>query len=474
MFSKATYISRRKSLKSKIQTGLLLFLGNDESSINFKDNWYPFRQDSTFLYFFGIDIPGLAAIIDIDEDKEIIFGDDRSVEDSVWIGSTPGIHELAAAVGVTLTLPKSEVSTILLKSSKRGVHYLPPFRPENKQKISEWLKIDQTETSVGASVDFIKAVVSLRSFKSSDEIIEINKAIDITVDMHLAVMKMARAGLKEYELAGVVHRKAIESGGQLAYPLILTINGQILHNHFQGNTLKDGNMVLCDAGAETDLHYAGDLTRTFPVGANFSNQQKEIYQIVLDAHLSAIAALKPGVRFIDVHLVACRKLAEGLKSIGLMKGNVEDAVDHGAHALFFQCGLGHMMGLDVHDMEDLGEQYVGYTEELRKSTQFGIKSLRLGKTLEKDFVLTVEPGIYFIPELIDLWHGENRHSDYINYENLMKYRAFGGIRVEDNFVITKDNAQMLGKPLPRTIDDIQDVRNESLNDKLFGVFRLPR
>ena len=462
MFSKETYVARRKSLKSNMKTGVLLFLGNDESSINFKDNWYPFRQDSTFLYFFGLDRPGLAAIIDIDEDREVIFGDDGSMEDTIWSGSSPGIGELAASAGVHHTLPAGEIARACSKVSARRIHFLPPFRPGNILKISHWLAIDYGETTKRASVEFIKAVVNLRSYKTADEIVEIGKAVDISVDMHLAVMKEARAGMKEHMLAGVAHGKALGAGGELSFPLILTVDGQILHNHFHGNTLRDGHMVLCDAGAETEMHYAGDLTRTIPVSASFNDQQKEIYQIVLDAYRSAVIASKPGVRFMDVHLLACTRLAEGLKALGLMKGNVEDAVHHGAHAMFFQCGLGHMLGLDVHDMEDLGEQYVGYTDELRKSSQFGLKSLRLGKALEKDFVLTIEPGIYFIPELIDLWHGENRHTDYIDFKNVLKYRNFGGIRVEDNFVVTADGAQILGKPLPVTTDEIENVRNMSL------------
>lgn len=463
MFPRECYVARRRRLKSKMKSGILLLMGNDESSINYKDNWYPFRQDSTFLYFFGLDIPGLTALIDIDADKEIIFGDDSSVEDSVWTGAVRRIADLAALACVDHTLPRSKVGDMIHAAPEGRIHYLPPFRAENNRKISEWLNIPQHAVEENASVTFIKAVVSLRSYKAAEEIAEISKAIDITADMHLAAMQLAKAGLKEYTLAGAVHGKAIASGGQLSFPIILTVNGQILHNHFHGNTLQEGQMVLCDAGAETAMHYAGDLTRTFPTGVRFNTRQKEIYQIVLESYRAAVTALKPGVQFRDIHLMACRKLAEGLKAIGLMKGNLDDAVQHGAHAMFFPCGLGHMMGLDVHDMEDLGEQYVGYTEEMQKSTQFGLKSLRLGKALEKDFVLTVEPGIYFIPELMDAWYGEQRYSDYIDYESLMKYRSFGGIRIEDDFLITENEAQMLGKSLPTSIDQIEDFRSKSLD-----------
>ena len=463
MFAAHTYVARRKKLQAEMKSGLLLFVGNDESSINFKDNCYPFRQDSTFLYFFGIDLPGLTAVIDLDEGREVIFGDDITVEDSIWTGSVPTIHELASQAGVGHVLPKSAIEKILRSASAKRVHYLPPFRPENELKISEWLSIRKQEISANASVAFIKAVINQRSFKSDEEVREIVRAVDVTADMHLAVMQGAKSGSMEYALAGVAQGVAIAAGGQLSFPVILTINGQILHNHYHGNMLEPGKMVLCDLGAETEMHYAGDLTRTFPVGPRFSEQQREIYHIVFETYCGAVSDLKPGVLFRDVHLRACRRMAEGLKDLGLMKGDLDEAVKQGAHALFFQCGLGHMMGLDVHDMEDLGEQYVGYTDELKKSTQFGLRSLRLGKALEKDFVLTVEPGIYFIPELIDLWRANKRHSEFINYSNLSKYTAFGGIRIEDDFLITEHGAKILGKSLPVSLRDIEDVRGSFKN-----------
>lgn len=463
VFPSETYVARRAKLKAKMGKGLLLFMGNNESSINYKDNCYPFRQDSTFLYFFGLDIPGLAAIIDIDQDKEVIFGDDGTIEDSIWTGAVPNIRELASRAGVSATSPRRALEKAIQDADRGRVLYLPPFRHDNRQEIAALLGIGLHEVDGKASITFVRAVAGLRSYKTAEELIEINKAVDITADMHLAVMESARAGQKEHFLAGVAHGRAISAGGQLSFPIILTVNGQILHNHFHGNTLQEGQMVLCDAGAENDMHYAGDLTRTFPVGPRFTDQQRDIYEIVLNAYRTAVAALKPGIRFRDIHLLACRQLAEGLKSIGLMKGNMEDAVHLGAHAMFFQCGVGHMMGLDVHDMEDLGEQYVGYEEGVEKSTQFGLKSLRLGRALEENFVVTVEPGIYFIPELMDLWGGEKRYSDYIHYGNLMKYRSFGGIRVEDDFVITQNGSKLLGKPLPTTVEEIEQLRTRSLS-----------
>lgn len=462
-FSKETYIERRNHLKQRVGSGVLLFLGNEESSSNFKDNWYPFRQDSTFLYFFGLDMPGLAAVIDIDQDVEIIFGDNLTVEETIWQGSHPPLSDLATKVGVGKTKAKSEIDGYLASVSDRQIHFLPPYRPENSQKLAGWLNKSIPEIQALVSVEFIKAVVSLRSIKSDEEIVEITKAVNISVQMHKKLMKEARPGMKEYELLGLVTGEAISLGGSVSFPPIITIDGQILHNHSYSNTLEKRKMLLGDFGAESAMHYAGDITRTSPVDSRFSDRQRAIYQIVLTAYQTAVAALKPGIQFKDVHLLACRKLAEGLKDLGLMKGNLDDAVDHGAHALFFQCGLGHMMGLDVHDMEDLGEEYVGYTDDLKKSTQFGLKSLRLGKELEKGFVITIEPGIYFIPKLIDQWQANKLHSDYIDYEKLAHYRNFGGIRVEDAYVITDTGAKLLGEPLEIEINEVERIR-EGISD----------
>lgn len=459
-FPKETYIERRNQLKKKMGSGVLLFLGNEESSSNFKDNWYPFRQDSSFLYFFGLDMPGLAAIIDIDQDQEIIFGDNLTTVEVIWQGAHPPLSELAEAVGIKITQPKNELPKFLDKAANQQIHFLPPYRPENTQKLSEWLHFPVSEIPGRASVDFIKAVVALRSIKTEEEITEINKAVNISVRMHKLAMQEAKPGMKEYQLLGLVNGEALALGGHLSFAPIITIDGQILHNHNYSNTLTTGKMLLGDFGAESAMRYAGDITRTFPVGPEFSPAQREIYQIVFNAYQAAVGALKPGIRFKEVHLLACRKLAEGLKELGLMKGNIDDAVERGAHALFFQCGLGHMMGLDVHDMEDLGEEYVGYTEELKKSKQFGLKSLRLGKELEAGYVVTIEPGIYFIPQLIDQWQAENLHSEYINYDKLAEYRGFGGIRVEDAYVITESGSKLLGDPLEIEIGDVERIRGK--------------
>ena len=461
MFAKEIYRARRQRLKELVGSGVILLLGNEESSMNYKDNVYHFRQDSSFLYFFGLDLPHLAAIIDIDEDTEIIFGDELTIDDIVWTGPMPSLADLAAKVEVQKTKSFNSVEKYLhrVQAERRVVHFLPPYRPENQIKLKKWFELPFDTIPSHTSVKLIQAIITLRSIKEAEEITEMEKAVNTTKAMHLAAMRDARSGMIEAQLAGKVQGIAVSGGGQLAYPVILTINGQTLHNHHHHNTLQSGRLVLGDFGAETAMHYAGDITRTFPVDQRFTPQQKEIYQIVLDAETQCIAALKPGIPYRDIHLQAARIIASGLKELGLMKGDVEAAVEAGAHALFFPHGLGHLIGLDVHDMEDLGEDYVGYTEEIQRSKQFGLRSLRLGRALETGFVLTVEPGIYFIPELIDRWRAENKFTDFLHYEKLEVYKNFGGIRIEDNVLITADGHRILGDPIPKTIEDVEAERS---------------
>jgi Xaa-Pro aminopeptidase len=460
MFQKDTYKQRRAQLKRQVGGGLILLLGNEESSMNYKDNWYPFRQDSSFLYFFGLDRPGLVGIMDVEKDTEIIYGNEATVDDIVWTGVQESLQELAARTSVSVTKPLAALATDIRNARSRNqpLHFLPSYRPEHLLKLSYWLDIPPHLVKEKASVPFIKAVVAQRSIKSPEEVAEIEKAVNISVDMQLAAAGFAAEGMTEAQVASQLYETAIRAGGKLAFPAILTINGQILHNHYTDTVLRKGQMVLCDCGAETAMHYGGDLTRTFPVNRQFSDQQKEIYEIVLDAYTFAVEMLKPGVLYKNVHLRACEKLVEGLQQIGLMKGNVQEAVAQGAHAQFFPCGLGHMMGLDTHDMENLGEEYVGYTEDLKKSAQFGLKSLRLGRALETGFVLTVEPGLYFNPDLMDLWSAEKKFAEFINYNKLEAFRNYGGIRIEEDFLITPERGHLLGKPLPKTVEGIEALR----------------
>ena len=461
LFASQTYKDRRDALKKKLGKGVVLILGNDESSINFKDNWYPFRQDSTFLYYFGLNLPGLTAMIDIDNDRDIIFGNELSIDDIVWTGPQPSLAELAEKVAVTEVLPTSRIADHVNTTTL----YLPPYRPEHSVKLSDWTGKGVAEAAGAYSVELIKAMAEQRSVKSQEELEEINKAVTITSEMHLAVMKAARPGMKEHELVGVAMRTAAEHNVSLSFPPIMTINGSILHNHYYGNKLEEGQMLLFDGGTESPRNYAGDMTRTFPVGGRFDTRQKALYDIVHSAHSAAVEALKPGAVFKDIHLLAAKKLVEGLTEVGIMKGDADAAVNAGAHTMFFQCGLGHMMGLDVHDMENYGEQYIGYTDTLVKSKEFGLKSLRLGKAVEKGYVVTIEPGIYIIPELIDMYKADNKFAEFINYQELESYRDFGGIRVEDDYVITESGSSLLGKPLVRSSEEVEAVRTEAVNNE---------
>lgn len=460
MFSKETYTQRRDRLRKETGQGIVLIPGNNEVGMNYKANTYHFRQDSNFLYFFGLDQPGLAGVMDLDENEDIIFGDELTMEDIVWTGPQPTIADQAARAGVTKTLPFSQLGDFFKDAldKKRPVHFTPPYRHDNMILLSELLYIPLGQLKEKASVGLIKAIVAQRAHKTDEEVAEMEKAVNISGAMHVAVMKAAAAGKKESELAGIAQGIATGMGGDIAYGIILSVNGQILHNHYHGNTLKSGQLLLGDHGAETAMRYAGDLTRTCPVDKKFTSRQKDIYNLVLDAEVSAIESLKPGLTYKEVHMAAALRMAEGLKSLGLMKGDMAEAVEQGAHALFFPHGLGHMIGLDVHDMEDLGEQYVGYSDDVQRSTLFGTAYLRLGRALEPGFVLTVEPGLYFIPELMDQWRSDGLHTDFINYDKLNDWRSFGGIRIEDNVLITSDGHRILGKPVPKTAEEVEKLR----------------
>lgn len=457
MFATNTYVERRQRLKQAMGSGLLLFLGNDESGMNYRDNTYRYRQDSSFLYYFGISQPGLAALINADTGQEIIFGHELSLDDVIWTGPQPTLAERAQQVGVSHTEEPAKLRSYL--QSGATVHYLPAYRPENTIKLSEWLDLPLAQVSAQASVALIKAVVAQRMVKSDEEIAEMHHAVDISRAMHLAAMRATRPGQKEYEVVAAIHAQALAHGGELAYPIIFSVNGQTLHNHYHGNTMQAGQLALGDFGAENPNFYAGDITRTFPVAATFSTQQREIYDIVLKAETSAIEMLRPGITYRSVHLHASGVILEGLRALGLVQGDVEEMVALGVQGLFMPHGLGHAIGLDVHDMEDLGEAYVGYREGLERSTQLGLKSLRLARELEVGFCLTVEPGLYFIPELIEKWRSEGKFTDFINYAKLEAYKSFGGVRIEDNCLISPDGYQILGSaPIPKTAAEVETER----------------
>lgn len=461
MFDRQVYIQRRAVLKEKMDKGLILFLGNEESPMNYTDNTYHFRQHSSFLYYFGLNRPSLAALIDLDSGQEIIFGDEMSMDEIVWMGIKPSIAEDAEMVGISEVLPMVKLYTFLREAAAAGrnIHYLPPYRPENKIKLLRLLNIRPDQFLGKSSEELVKAVVAQREIKESVEIVELDRAANWSVDMHEAAMKFARPGMKEADVAARVTQVVESREGHPSFPVIATIRGEVLHNHDHGNVLKKGQLFLLDAGAETPMGYAGDLTSTFPVSPKFRRKQAEIYQLVLDAHHKTADMLKPGLAFRDAHFEAARVIFDGLKDMGLTMGNTEEAIAEGAHALFFPTGLGHMMGLDVHDMEDLGELNVGYNPGETKSTQFGLKSLRLAKELETGHVLTIEPGIYFIPELFKMWRAENKFKDFINYKKVKSYMGFGGVRIEQDYLITKKGARLVGRKKPMEIDEIEALRS---------------
>lgn len=459
MFNSEVYIARRNQLRNRIKSGIALFIGNVEAPMNYPANTYHFRQDSDFLYFFGLDLPGFIGVIDFDSGKEYLHGNDFDLDDIIWMGPQPTVKELAMKAGVkeTGSLASLDKEMTDAVSKKRKIHFLPPYRGETKMTLGRLLKENPCHMQTLASVELIKAVIALRSIKEKIEILEIENAVDVAYAMHVTAMRMCRPGISEKDVFGAVEGIALAKGAGTSFPVILSINGQTLHNHNHSNTLKTGRMMVTDAGAESLLHYASDITRTTPVGGKFSPLQKEIYEAVLRANLAAIDATGPGVSNRDVHFIACRTLAAGLKDAGLMKGDIAAAVEQGAHALFMPHGIGHMLGLDVHDMEALGENFVGYNDEVKRSEQFGTAFLRFALPYQPGHVFTIEPGCYFIPELIGMWKAEGKYKDFINYDKLDRYMEIGGIRIEDDVLITEDGHKVLGTPIPKTVEEVEQV-----------------
>jgi Xaa-Pro aminopeptidase len=464
MFDNNTYIERRNRLKKDIKSGILLFLGNDSSPMNYPDNTYPFRQDSSFLYFWGIDLPGLAAIIDIDENREILFGRDPTLHDKVWTGPQPSLNHYCLKSGLKESTAPDQLGIELKKALQKGrkIHFLPQYRPENFINIHILLGINPSFVNNYASKPFIKAIVTQRSIKSLEEVEQIEAALEITYEMHVLAMKMSRPGTSEREVVGAMMGLVEASGAAPAYPFIFSVDGQILHNPHHQNVMQNGDIIINDSGVESPMHYASDITRSFPVGGKFTQKQKEIYTVLLNAQLKAIDAITPGVEYRNVHNLTCSQIAAGLNALGLIRGDVNEAVAAGAHSLFMPHGLGHMIGLDVHDMEDLGEDHVGYTDTIRRSPQFGTSHLRLARTLEPGFVVTVEPGIYFIPELIDQWKAQGKFENFIDYQKIENYRDFGGIRIEDNVLVHDDGRRVLGKPIAKTVDEVKALSSQIL------------
>jgi Xaa-Pro aminopeptidase len=457
MFKAATYVERRKLLRKSVGSGLMIFLANEESPMNYPANTYHYRQDSSFLYFFGLSSPGLAAVADADEGTDTLFGDDIGIEDIIWMGNLPKLRDRARSAGVRKVAPRAAFDETVRKALADGrtVHYLPPYRHDAKIALSELLGVPVKDLKARASEAFIKASVDQRLFKSKEEVREMEAAVAVSREMYLAALELAKPGRYEYQISGAMEGIALSYGMHLAFPPIVTINGQTLHMHEHDNLLVKGRLLVCDCGAEAPSGYASDITRSIPVGGKFNARQKAVYEIVLAGQESAIKAIKPGVNFKDIHLQTARTMAEGLKDLGLMKGDAAEAVGAGAHALFFPHGLGHNIGLDVHDMEDYGENHVGYGEKVERSKQFGLAYLRMARELKPGYALTVEPGLYFIPALVALWKKEKKHREFIAYDAVEKFLDFGGARIEDDVLVTEKGRRVLGPPIPKTVADIE-------------------
>ncbi|MDR0681330.1 MAG: aminopeptidase P N-terminal domain-containing protein [Dysgonamonadaceae bacterium] len=454
MFAKEIYIRRREELKKSVGSGLILLLGNGEAAINYEGNAYAFRQDSSFIYYVGLDTPDLAYIIDIENNKEYLLGNELTIDDIIWMGNLPSLKERASQVGIETTLPFSQLPTLLAKN--RQIHYLRPYRYRNQLILSELLNKNTDAAIAGYSIELTKAIIRMRLIKSSEELKELEDAGATGYAMHIVAMKMCQPGVSEREIAGMIEGLAISKGTRVSFATILSMNGQTLHNHDHSGILQSGRLMLCDAGAENINYYASDFTRTTAVGGSYSQQQKEIHNIVLKALDDSIALAQPGITYKSVHRNVYKIIFEGLRNLGLLKGDTEEALNAGVPALFMPHGLGHAMGLDVHDMEDLGETLVGYDDENQRDTMFGYRSLRFGKQLEPGHVLTVEPGIYFIPQLIEKWEKEKINADFIHFNEVKKYLNFGGIRLEDDILITENGCRPIyEKRLPTTVEEIE-------------------
>ena len=449
MYSKETYVSRRAELKKLVKSGVIILFGNNNSPANFPNNGYhPFRQDSSFLYYFGLNRDGLVGVIDVDNDIETLIGDDISIDDIVWYGSVESVHDMAEQVGVKNSAPMKSLKTICNDAmrQKRRIHFLPPYRADIKIQIFDLLGIHPNQQKESASMDLIKAIVKMRSVKTDEEVEELERAAVIGYKMHTTAMKMCRPGITEQEIAGALDGIANGLGSMVSFATILTQHGEIMHGSPSMNKLEAGRLMLCDAGAETINNYCSDNTRTSPVSGHYDQRQLEIYSIVEACHDYVLQVAKPGVKWWDVHFAVCRLMTDRLKELGLMKGDTEEAVRAGAHAMFMCHGLGHMMGMDVHDMERFDQINVGFDEEVRPNLeQFGTNCLRLGRRLQKGFVVTDEPGIYFIPALIDDWKASGHCKEFINFDKLETYKDFGGIRIEDDLLITDDGCRFIGK-----------------------------
>lgn len=456
-------MARRQALSRLVGSGLVLLFGNNDSPANYPSNAYKFRQDSAFLYFFGQHRDGLVGVIDVDQHTETLVGNEIDIDDIVWFGSVKSVSAMAEECGVGATAPMSSLADMVQKALKAGrqVHFLPPYRYDTQIQIMDLTGIHPSKQREAASMPLIQAVIKLRSTKSAEEIAEIERACAIGYKMHVTAMKMCRPGVTEQAIGGAIDGVAYAEGCMPSFQSIVTMHGEIMHGNPSPRQLESGRLMLCDAGAETNENYCSDNTRTTPISGHYTQRQRDIYSIVSDCHDLVLDVARPGVKWWDVHFDVCRLMTNRLKELGLMKGDTEEALRAGAHALFLPHGLGHMMGMDVHDMEGLGQTNVGYDDEVRPSSQFGTASLRFARKLEPGFVVTDEPGIYFIPDLIDLWKREGHNAEFLNFEEIEKFKDFGGIRIEDDVLITENGCRFLGEQrIPYHMDEVEQFMAE--------------
>lgn len=459
LFSKSTYVERRNELKKLVGSGLIVLFGNNDSPANYPSNTYKFRQDSSFLYYFGLHRNGLVGVIDVDNDREYLVGDEMDIEDIVWYGSVTSVAEMAEMTGVARTAAMRELPAIVESAKAQGeeVHFLPPYRFDNQIQIMDLLGIHPSQQKAAASLKLIAAVVKMRTTKTEEEIAELERAAEIGYEMHTTAMRLCRPGVTEQYIGGMVDGIANAYGCMVSFQTIATQHGEVMHGNPSPAKLEAGRLMLVDAGAETNENYCSDNTRTTPVSGVFTQKQKDIYNIVVECHDHVLEVAKPGVKWWDVHFAVCRIITERLQQLGLMKGDVEESLKAGAHAMFLPHGLGHSMGMDVHDMEGLGQVYVGFDDEVRPSTQFGTNALRFGRRLQKGFVVTDEPGIYFIPALIDDWKKNGTNAQFLNFDKIDEYRDFGGIRIEDDVLITDEGCRFIGsKRIPYHVEDVEE------------------
>ena len=459
LFSKSTYVERRNELKKLVGSGLIVLFGNNDSPANYPSNTYKFRQDSSFLYYFGLHRNGLVGVIDVDNDREYLVGDEIDIEDIVWYGSVTSVAEMAEMTGVARTAAMRELPAIVESAKAQGeeVHFLPPYRFDNQIQIMDLLGIYPSQQKAAASLKLIAAVVKMRTTKTEEEIAELERAAEIGYEMHTTAMRLCRPGITEQYIGGMVDGIANAYGCMVSFQTIATQHGEVMHGNPSPAKLEAGRLMLVDAGAETNENYCSDNTRTTPVSGVFTQKQKDIYNIVVECHDHVLEVAKPGVKWWDVHFAVCRIITERLQQLGLMKGDVEESLKAGAHAMFLPHGLGHSMGMDVHDMEGLGQVYVGFDNEVRPSTQFGTNALRFGRRLQKGFVITDEPGIYFIPALIDDWKKNGTNAQFLNFDKIDEYRDFGGIRIEDDVLITDEGCRFIGsKRIPYHVEDVEE------------------